>query len=205
MGIAREQMWWQALALLSLWKRLNSWGIFLASTQGYLRPWRSQLGYQETSFLLECIKAQKNNSSGPHFVLFSSFAQDFAYRLASVPACIIVSRSHDVSLYFTFEECKGLCKSLTRDRGFSIPEDILRHLFTLTNGHPGLFHGLFKALLDRKASACSSKYCCFKSLFSLFLLFVTTILPMQVNYSMLICVVPHRIFVPRLLRQDWCL
>jgi hypothetical protein len=81
--------------------------------------------------------------------------------------------SHGVSLYFTFEECEDLSKSLTLNRGFNVAEDVLQHLFTLTNGHPGLFHGLFKALIDREASACSSKYYCFRSLSSLFLLFVT--------------------------------
>jgi hypothetical protein len=132
----------------------------------------AQLSYQETSFWVECIKSQKNNSCGPRFVLFSSFGSA-SHIVLKIPGSSPIDLDpnqrvslfpgpHGVSLYFTFEECKDLCKSMTRDRGFSVHEDVLQHLFTLTNGHPGLFHGIFKALIDREASACSSKYYCFK-------------------------------------------
>jgi hypothetical protein len=175
----------------------------------------AQLSYQETSFWVECIKSQKDNDSGPRFVLFSSFgsASHIALKIrGSSPIDLhpnqrvsLFPGPNGVSLYFTFKECEDLSKSMTLNRGFNVAEDVLQHLFTLTNGHPGLFHGLFKALIDREASACSSKYYCFRSLSYYLLLRSASILPMQVNYSMLICAVPYRIFVPRLSRQDWCL
>jgi hypothetical protein len=145
--IPEESFWWQDKA------------IFVID--------EAQLSYQDTLFWMECIKVQNNNSSGPHFVLFSSFGSASS-TILKIPGSSPIdlhpyqrislfpdaNDTHDVSLCFTYEECKDLCKSLTRNRGFGVAEDVLRRLFILTNGHPGLFHGLFKALLDRKASAC---------------------------------------------------
>jgi hypothetical protein len=141
----------------SFWRQSNA--IFVID--------EAQLSYQDTLFWVECIKTQKNSSSGPHFVLFSSFGSA-SRTVLKIPGSSSIdlhsyqrvslfpdaNGAHDVSLYSTIEECKDLCESLTRNRGFGVAGDVFRYLFTLTSGHAGLFHGLLKTLLGKKASTC---------------------------------------------------
>jgi hypothetical protein len=123
----------------------------------------AQLSYKDPKFWMECIKSQKQATTGPYIILFSPFGSPSSIALridGSAP--IDLSPQQRVSLLpstdgvsnigvcFTFEEVKDVCSAMTGDRTFRVCEDILRHLFTLTNGHPGLTHSLLQCLFERE-------------------------------------------------------
>jgi hypothetical protein len=56
------------------------------------------------------------------------------------------SSSRRLGLSFTFGEVKDLCAAMIGTRGFAIDDDVLQHLFTLTNGHPGFTHSILADL-----------------------------------------------------------
>lgn len=111
---------------------------------------------------MECIKSQKQETPGPHIILSSSFGSPSCIALrieGSAP--IDLSLQQRVSLlpmtdgvsnlgvYFTYEEVKDVCYAMIANKAFRVHEDVLKYLFTLTNGHPGLTHGLLACLFDR--------------------------------------------------------
>jgi hypothetical protein len=128
------------------------------------RPDEGQLSYEDNAFWIEYIKSRLDGVvAGPFFILFTSFGSHSpSLRLLRIKnsASIDVLPNRRVSLLppidgvgiggcFTFDEVKDLCSVFIGNRGFNVDEDVLRHLFTLTNGHPGLTYGLLKCLFER--------------------------------------------------------
>ena len=93
---------------------------------------------------------------GPFFILFSSYgsASNIVLRIEGsapidlnpgqqVPLTPQPNWPHDITLCSTVEELKGMCQKGARIRGATVSADVVLHLFTLTNGHPGLCHAVF--------------------------------------------------------------
>jgi hypothetical protein len=117
----------------------------------------AQLSYLDELFWIECIKEQKTRTSGPHFVLLSSFGSSSPTVLrikGSAPIDLSsllpqVDSATDISLCLNFEEVQDLRSAMIGTRTFKVDESILKHRFTLTNGHPGLTRALLKSFFDR--------------------------------------------------------
>jgi len=100
------------------------------------------------------LKGQKDNSSGPFLILFSSFGSPTTtvpkikgsapvdlsprQRVSLLPQ---VDGATDLSLCFDFNEVEDLCSSMIGNR-FNVDLEVRQYLFVLTNGHPGLTCGL---------------------------------------------------------------
>jgi len=97
----------------------------------------AQLSYDDTLFWLECVKGQKDNSSGPFLILFSSFGSPTAtvlkikgsapvdhsprQRVSLLPQ---VDGATDLSLCFDFNEVEDLCSSMIGNR-FNVDQEFV--------------------------------------------------------------------------------
>jgi len=123
----------------------------------------AQLSYKDNSFWLECVKELRQRTFGPFLILFSSFGSPTATALqieGSAPIELLprqrvsllrqIGSTTDLSLCFNFNEAEDMCSSVIGNRSFKVDKEVLRYLFILTNGHPGLTYGLLKAFFERE-------------------------------------------------------
>ncbi|WEW56806.1 hypothetical protein PRK78_002261 [Emydomyces testavorans] len=121
----------------------------------------AQLSYNHIDFWMTFVKRQVGNGVGPYIILFSSYGSadsTVMSILGSAPVTLEhfqrVSLTpqpdspHKLSLCFNDEEFDDLCLRFTNGGEFTISDMVRDYIFQLTNGHPGLCHGLLQSMLD---------------------------------------------------------
>ena len=128
---------------------------------------KAQLSYADEMFWMECIKTYKGgNMGGPFFILFSSYrsGSNIVFEIEGsapvdlnpgqqVPLIPQPNWPHGITFCFTVEELEEMCQKSARIRGATVSADVVLHLFTPTNGHPGLCDALPSNMLNREANS----------------------------------------------------
>lgn len=121
----------------------------------------AQVTYVDTLLWYTAIKTRIGLFSGPSFCLFSSYgspntgAPSFNYPVATTPPILrkeqrvsltipAGSQMPKISLFYTTSEFKDViarfCQQPSVD--FTLAEDLQNHLYSFTDGHPGIVHAL---------------------------------------------------------------